>query len=120
MPQDIENCLDEFYKGGSDVVITVTEAQRSPWFNMVKKENGLMMPIIPIGKNIVRRQDAPQVFDMTTVAYVAKPSFVLSALSIFSGRVRAVHVPVERAIDIDTLLDFEIAEFLIKRHKKRL
>ena len=33
------------------------------------------------------------------------------------GRVRAVEVPAERAIDIDTLLDFRIAECLLKnRH----
>jgi N-acylneuraminate cytidylyltransferase len=33
---------------------------------------------------------------------------------LFEGRVRAVTVPVERAIDIDTLLDFRIAECLMK------
>jgi N-acylneuraminate cytidylyltransferase len=35
--------------------------------------------------------------------------------SIFDGRVKAVHVPIERSIDIDTLLDFELAEFLFTR-----
>jgi N-acylneuraminate cytidylyltransferase len=32
--------------------------------------------------------------------------------SIFQGRVGVVQVPIERAIDIDTLLDFQIAEVL--------
>jgi N-acylneuraminate cytidylyltransferase len=32
---------------------------------------------------------------------------------LFEGRVREVHVPVERALDIDTLLDFRIAECLV-------
>jgi N-acylneuraminate cytidylyltransferase len=32
---------------------------------------------------------------------------------IFEGRVRAVQVPPERAVDIDTILDFTIAECLI-------
>lgn len=35
-PQDIENCMDEFAKDDADVVITVTDAHRSPYFNMVK------------------------------------------------------------------------------------
>jgi N-acylneuraminate cytidylyltransferase len=66
---------------------------------------------------ITRRQDAPTVYDITTVAYVVNPKFVLSENSIFSGRVKAVIVPTERSVDIDTLLDFEIAEFL--KHKTR-
>ena len=32
---DIENCLDEYEKSDADIVITVTEAHRSPYFNMV-------------------------------------------------------------------------------------
>jgi CMP-N-acetylneuraminic acid synthetase len=50
---------------------------------------------------------------MATVCYVANPEFVMAHDSIFEGRVKAVHVPTERAIDIDTLLDFQIAESLL-------
>jgi N-acylneuraminate cytidylyltransferase len=46
------------------------------------------------------------------VAYVARPEFVLSQPGIFAGRVKAVKVPSERSLDIDTLLDFRMAEFL--------
>ena len=111
---DINNCIDEYKKGSTDVVITMTDAHRSPYFNMVKENQdgtyGLVnAPQFTIG----RRQDAPMVYDMATVCYVANTEFVMSRDSIFEGRVRAVHVPVERAIDIDTLLDFQIAEFLL-------
>jgi N-acylneuraminate cytidylyltransferase len=50
---------------------------------------------------------------MTTVAYVARPGFVLEQSGIFAGVVRHVHIPVERSIDIDTLIDFRIAECLL-------
>ncbi len=33
----------------------------------------------------------------------------------FEGRVRQVIVPKERSIDIDTLLDFELAEYMFKK-----
>jgi N-acylneuraminate cytidylyltransferase len=65
-----------------------------------------------------RRQDAPVIRDLATVCYVAKPEFVLSHNSIFEGRVKAVNVPKERAIDIDSLLDFQIAEFLFSTRKE--
>lgn len=115
LPVDIENCLDEYLKTDSDIVITVTESHRSPYFNMVKKNaDGTVDLVIPPETTLVRRQDAPQVYDMTTVAYVVRPEFVMSNKSIFEGRVRQVHVPAERSIDIDTLLDFNIAECLFQ------
>lgn len=112
--EDLEHCLDEYEKGGADVVITVTDAHRSPFFNMVRvKADGAVGLVIPPSAAVVRRQDAPIVYDMTTVAYVARPQFVMSRNGIFEGVVRHVHVPIERALDIDTLLDFRIAECLM-------
>jgi CMP-N-acetylneuraminic acid synthetase len=116
LPFDLENCLNEFEKGEVDVVITVSDAHRSPWFNMVKRnQDGSVGLVMETPISITRRQDAPEVFDMATVAYVARPDFVLKRTGIFSGKVGAVKVPVERAIDIDTIFDFELAEFLVSR-----
>jgi CMP-N-acetylneuraminic acid synthetase len=119
LPIDIENCLDQYEKGDSDVVITVTDAHRSPYFNMVKANaNGTVGLVIPPHAVVARRQDAPAVYDMATVAYVVRPEFVMTHHATFEGRVRAVHVPTERAIDIDTLLDFQIAEYLLNVKKQ--
>jgi CMP-N-acetylneuraminic acid synthetase len=111
---DLEQCLDEYEKGSVDVVVTVTDAHRSPYFNMVQvRKDGTVGLVIPPTSAIVRRQDVPVVYDMTTVAYVARPEFVMARNGIFEGRVRSVHVPLERALDIDTALDFKIAECLM-------
>jgi CMP-N-acetylneuraminic acid synthetase len=114
---DLNNCLDEYEKkGGVDVVVTVTEASRSPYFNMVKRNSDGTVDLLISPPNILtRRQDAPSVYDMSTVAYVLRPEFVMTHQSIFDGRVRAVHVPLERAIDIDTLMDFRLAEFYLSQ-----
>ena len=117
---DIERCLDEYDKGGADMVITITDAHRSPYFNMViANPDGSMRLVIPRSSTIARRQDAPAVYDMTTVCYVANPKFVISHSSIFEGRVKGVHVPPERSIDIDTVMDFRIAEFLAAEYQSR-
>lgn len=112
---DLERCLDEFERGESDIVITVTDSHRSPYFNMVKvSSDGTVGLVIPPQGPIVRRQDVPPVYDVTTVAYVVRPEFVMNHPGIFSGRVRHVHIPSERALDIDTGLDFMIAECLMQ------
>ncbi len=116
---DLENCLDEYEKGDADVVITVTDSHRNPYFNMVKqREDKTMGLVIPSDDVLFRRQDAPPVYDMTTVAFVAKPEFIINKDHIFDGNVRHVHIPVERALDIDTPLDFKIAEYLINQRKE--
>lgn len=112
--EDLERCLDEYEKGSADTVITVTDSHRSPYFNMVKvNSDGTVGLVIPPAEVITRRQDVPAVYDVTTVAYVSDPEFVMTHDGIFDGRVRSVHVPAERALDIDTLLDFRVAECLI-------
>jgi len=115
---DIEKCLDEFEKGEVDTVITVSDSHRNPYFNMISNnEKGYSSILIPSNSKIERRQDAPTVFDMTTVCYVASAKFICENSGIFDGRVRSVKVPRERAIDIDTLIDFKIAEFFIKNQE---
>ena len=112
---DVENCLNEFKKGRADFVVGITPSERNPYFNMVKKgEDNQVDLVIQQGDKYSRRQDTPQVFDLTTVCYVGKPGTILTKNSIFEGKVAGVEIPRERAIDIDTELDFQIAEFLFK------
>jgi len=115
LPLDIENCIELYQKGDVDLVITTTNAHRNPYFNMVKEcLDGTVNLVNKPDLSIANRQDAPEVFDMTTVCYVANPTYIMGCDSHFAGRVKAVKVPVERAIDIDTLLDFYICEKLFE------
>jgi N-acylneuraminate cytidylyltransferase len=113
---DVEECLRALVGSDADAVITVTPASRNPYFNMVRLEDGNRARlVIESGHGPSRRQDAPAVFDIATVAYAARSAFVLGAEGLFAGHVRAVIVPRERALDIDTELDLSLAEFLLSR-----
>jgi N-acylneuraminate cytidylyltransferase len=113
MPEDVQRCMREL-TDGVNAVLTMTQAQRSPWFNMVKViDNGYLNILLDSDEQIARRQDAPQAYDLTTVAYVLCPEFVMENESLWKGRVKGVEVPQERALDIDTEFDFKIAEYLL-------
>lgn len=113
---DVRRCVQLYQMGDCDVVITTRKAERHPSFNMVTlDENGYASVVMPSRTAISRRQDAPDVYDMTTVAYVASPAFIMNHRGLFDGRVKAVEIPPQRAIDIDTELDFAFAEFLMER-----
>jgi N-acylneuraminate cytidylyltransferase len=113
---DLDACLDALERAQADVAITVTPASRHPAFNMVTRdEDGWAALGMRLDPPVVRRQDAPAMFDITTVAYAARASFIRRAGGVFEGRVATAVVPVERAIDIDTEHDWAIAECLMAR-----
>lgn len=113
---DLSLCLQRYARDDVDVVVTVCEAHRNPYFNMVTCDHeGLARVVMAPANGVSRRQDAPVVFDMATVAYVARPDFVLRATRLFDGRVAAVELPRNHCADIDTLEDFEWAEYLMRR-----
>jgi CMP-N-acetylneuraminic acid synthetase len=113
--EDVEGCIENLIQNHADLCITVRQAQRNPFFNMVQLKNGWVSPVIPSPTLTFRRQDAPPVFDITTVAYAARCEYVLRTHHLLDGKVRATLVPDERAVDIDTELDLAFAEFLLKR-----
>lgn len=107
--QDIHNCLDAL-EADTDVVITVTPSARSPYFNMVSTDAAGLAHVVLGSAEYKRRQDVPPVYDITTVAYVARPDFIMTHERLFDGRVRPIVVPKDRAIDIDDDYDFKLAQ----------
>jgi len=117
--EDVDACILAYMEGDADIVVTVKKASRHPSFNMVTlDENYYARLAMPVKNRIHRRQDASKMYDMTTVAYVSKPEFIMNTDSIFDGKVLGVVIPEKRALDIDTALDFEFAEFLADRSDK--
>lgn len=118
---DVDACIRTLLETRADFVITVTPAHRNPYFNMVELDaSGYAYLVIKPDYTIHGRQATPAVFDMTTVAYAARPEYVLHASSIFEGKVKAVVIPPERSLDIDTELDLQIAECLLARSCGRI
>jgi N-acylneuraminate cytidylyltransferase len=112
--EDVDACIRRLLETDADMVMTVRPSERNPYFNMVTLDAaGHARVVLQPDRPIYRRQDAPAVYDITTVAYAFRPRFVLTAKSELEGNVMAVVVPAERALDIDTELDFRFAEFLL-------
>ncbi len=114
---DINACLNSL-DNNTDVVITVTPASRSPYFNMVSRGSEGFSRILNASDGYTRRQDAPEVFDITTVAYVLRPEFILNNRKIFDGKVKSIIIPKERAVDIDDYWDYKYAEAIFKEGLK--
>ena len=118
LPADIDHCVESLLQSDADIMLTATETGSNPYFNMIAcDEQGLAQLVIPPQSEVIRRQDAPSVYDLTAVAYAARRDPLFTYDTIFESRTRAVLVPQERAIDIDTEFDFQLAEFLLSRQQ---
>ena len=109
--EDVEKSLSAL-KENIDIVFTISSAKRNPWFNMVKMQKSGLITLINKNSKSTRRQDAPECFDLTTVAYSAKTDYILSTHNLWSGNVRGVLVPEDRSIDIDTPFDLKVAKLI--------
>ena len=115
---DVVNCINLLDKQ-TDIVVTISETSRSPYFNMVNKEEDYIKLLIEGEKSYSRRQDVPLAYDMTTVAYVAHSDFIKNNNKIFDGRVKAALIPKERSVDIDDEIDFKMAELLMRERQEK-
>jgi len=96
-----------------DMVVTATESNHNPHFNMLKKSADGFEKFSSEEKVVTRRQDVPKAYNMSTVAYVSRPEFILKNTSMWDGKIQAHIVDPLNAIDIDDEHDFKMAELIL-------
>ena len=69
-------------------------------------------------ERINNRQQAPKCYDVAPNTFIIRCDFLLEAQSIYDGDTRGVLLPRENCIDIDSDLDFKIADFLLSQREK--
>ena len=112
---DIDANLNCLISNNADLAICVTPSKRSPFFNIIQLNNDGEVQRILAEKSYIRRQDVPSTFDITTIAYSGFSKYILETPDVFSGKIFASQASADRAIDIDSELDFRIAEFLFEK-----
>ncbi len=118
--EDLNKCTDLAASSGADVIMAVSDAHKNPWFNMVtiNETTSQVRLVNEPAQRIYNRQAAPQVYDVSTVAFIIKCDYLLEATSIYDGETRAVVLPKTHCVDIDTEDDIAYAEFLLARREK--
>ena len=76
---------------------------------------GRMQRLIDDGVRYSRRQDVPPVVAVNGAVYVAEWSWFRSNKSFIGTDTRAYIMPAERSIDIDSEMDFALAQLLLER-----
>lgn len=119
-PEDIEGALDLFLAEKPDMVMSVCEARKNPYFNLVEPdETGALHVSKPLPGGVWSRQAAPRVYEHAASTYVVDPHYLRCAKTIYEGRVIPFEMPAERCVDIDSPFDFKLVEFLMQEYLRQ-
>lgn len=108
-PEDIKKCL-ELYDADIDMVVSVKEAATNPYYNAFEPDEQGFLHISKGPGTYTRRQDAPKVWEYNGAVYVINPASLREhPMGLFERR-RMYAMPAERSVDLDTPLDWLMAE----------
>ena len=114
---DVRRCL-EAYTPDVDMVVTVVEAASNPYYNCYETDSDGFLHISKGDGSYVRRQDAPKAWEYNGAVYVINiDSLKQMPLSKFPRR-RMVEMERSRSIDLDTPLDWLVAEAVVAQMPK--
>lgn len=117
--EDICGAVQMLESEGVSNIITGSHSRRSPYFNLVEKdENGTVGLSKNLDKLTARRQDAPVSYDMNASIYVWRRDTFIEDPEVFYPDTKIFVMPEERSFDIDQPLDFEIVKMIMSQRSK--
>lgn len=93
-----------------DVIFSVVESRRNPYFNMVKEE-GETVSLVN-ASTFTARQEAPTIYDMNASMYLYEPKFLQNNEYIFNGECGVIQMKDYMVLDIDSEEDFKWMEYI--------
>lgn len=116
LPEDIRAVMALLERSPGANIITGAPARRSPYFNLVERRSDGSVGVSKAPPQaIVRRQDAPECFDMNASIYAWWAADFRAGSQTFMPNTQLYVMPEERSLDIDSELDFQLVEFLLER-----
>jgi N-acylneuraminate cytidylyltransferase/CMP-N,N'-diacetyllegionaminic acid synthase len=110
---DIDACLCLAMRQNAHSVVSVSEADTHPyWTYRLTKDQALSRFVD--AEPIARRQDRPQAFELNGALYFADANWLRSSGSLVGTETLAYVMAKERSVDLDTPLDWKLAELLLK------
>jgi CMP-N,N'-diacetyllegionaminic acid synthase len=113
--EDIARCVGLLGAGGCDSVGTFTEAATNPW-RAWRLECGRPLHFIDGANPWLPRQALPPAYQLSGAVYAFwRKNLRDPSNEILCGEIRAVVLPHERSLDIDTPVDLAVAEALLRK-----
>ncbi len=118
--EDIDKAVELFSQTNAESVISCTTLHHPLEWVFSINDNGVIQRNSETDiRKMMNRQESKHSYIPNGAVYVFKYSLLKEKNSYYSDRTYAYVMPPERSLDMDTLYDFEFAEFLMDRNMCR-
>lgn len=101
------------YSSDVDMVVSVKETAANPYYNCFEENKQGYLQISKGGGNYKRRQDVPHAYEFTGALYVINPDSLKNKGMAGFDKVKKYVTDDLYSIDLDTMLDWKMAELLL-------
>ncbi len=112
--QHLKEALN-LYDTNCEMVVSVKETKANPYY-VLREENEQGWLMKSKEGNFIRRQDCPKVYELNGAIYIIKVDALKSKTIQDFIKVKKYEMDEISSHDIDTLLDWKIAQLIIKNH----
>ena len=114
--EDIDASLKKLIETNADSVVSVYRVTDAHPIKMKKIVDDVLLPYVDSMSedSTVRRQDLPAVYRRNAGIYASKRNIVMEDGKVWGKVVRPYLMSEERSVDINTLLDFHVAEAVLE------
>ena len=113
---DINKALDIFFKKKPGNLVSGNQARKNPYFNQVTYKKNYLGLVCKSKRRIVRRQDAPKIYDLNASIYIWNRMNLLSSKKLITKNTIFFQMPYSRSIDIDDEFDFMMVKYILKNN----
>lgn len=110
---DIDDCVVQARRLDAPCMVSVSEAHQHPYW-MYRLDASQRLSALISAPHVTRRQDLPPVYAANGALYYADASWLRTQLTFITPDTAAYVMPAQRAVDLDTPLDWKLAELLLK------
>ena len=110
---DIDACLQLAMAQRAVSVVSVSEPDTHPYWTYRLGDDQTLERFVD-APTVARRQDLPPLFALNGALYYAQADWLMQGRRLVAPETLAYVMPRERSVDIDTLLDWQLAELLLK------
>lgn len=112
-PEDIDAAVDLFIQNKADSVISVTELSHPIAWTKTIRPDGTLRDYFDTEEVVKNRQAYQPVYIPNGAVFVLRYSLLKRNYTYYSEKTYPYIMPPERSVDIDTLFDFELAEYVL-------
>lgn len=119
LPEDIDRTIEMLVSSNADSAVSVCEVESGCHPVKAKRFDGhRLLPYCVAEMEGTRRQDLPPAYKRNSAVYVSRRDLIVKENRFYGDHVVGYVVPRDRSIDIDSPLDWIVAEYMLEQLRR--